>query len=135
MPGSVTEIGGSAFADCGNLTRIEAYPDPTNVSLGSYVFLNVPKDETLHVLPQYLETYQTAEQWNEFTNIAGDLVEPTTTGDVNGDGKVNVSDVTTLVNMILDVIPKDMTRADLNGDGKVNVSDVTALINIILGVI
>ena len=55
-------------------------------------------------------------------------------GDVNGDGKVNVSDVTTLVNMILGVIPKDMTTADVNGDGKVNVSDVTALVNIILGV-
>ncbi|MBO4813511.1 MAG: dockerin type I repeat-containing protein [Muribaculaceae bacterium] len=56
-------------------------------------------------------------------------------GDVNGDDKVNVSDVTALVNMILGVIPKDMTRADVNGDGKINVSDVTALINIILGVI
>ena len=61
---------------------------------------------------------------------AGDFI----TGDVNGDGKVNVSDVTTLVNMILGVIPKDMTTADVNGDGKVNVSDVTALVNIILGV-
>ena len=55
-------------------------------------------------------------------------------GDVNGDGKVNVTDVTALVNMILGVIPKDEARADINGDSKVNVSDVTALVNIILGV-
>ncbi len=55
-------------------------------------------------------------------------------GDVNGDGKVNVTDVTTLVNMILGVIPKDQEHADLTGDGKINVSDVTALINIILGI-
>ena len=55
-------------------------------------------------------------------------------GDTNGDGKVNVTDVTALVNMILGVIPKDEARADINGDGKVNVSDVTALVNIILGV-
>ncbi len=55
-------------------------------------------------------------------------------GDVNGDGKVNVTDVTTLVNMILGVIPKDMARGDINGDDKLNVSDVTALINIILGI-
>ena len=55
-------------------------------------------------------------------------------GDVNGDGKVNVSDVTALVNMILGVIPKDFTRGDINGDGKINVSDVTALVNLILGV-
>ena len=56
-------------------------------------------------------------------------------GDVNGDGQVNVSDVTTLINMILGTIPVDKTAADVNADGLVNVSDVTALINIILGVI
>ena len=56
------------------------------------------------------------------------------TGDVNGDGKVNVSDVTALINMILGITPIDQTRADVNGDTKVNVSDVTALINIILGI-
>ena len=55
-------------------------------------------------------------------------------GDVNGDGKVNVSDVSTLINMILGITPMDETRADVNGDTKVNVSDVTALINIILGI-
>ena len=55
-------------------------------------------------------------------------------GDVNGDGKVNVSDVSTLINMILGVVSTDQDRADVNGDGRVNVSDVTALINIILGV-
>ena len=56
-------------------------------------------------------------------------------GDVNRDGKVNVSDVTALVNMILGVISKDEESADVNHDGKINVSDVTALVNIILGVI
>ena len=56
------------------------------------------------------------------------------TGDVDGNGAVNVSDVTALVNMILGVIEKDDARADVNGDGVVNVSDVTALVNIILGV-
>ena len=55
-------------------------------------------------------------------------------GDVNGDGKVNVSDVTSLINMILGILATDLEKADVNGDGKVNVSDVTALINILLGV-
>ena len=55
-------------------------------------------------------------------------------GDVNGDGKVNVSDVSTLINMIMGITPMDQEAADVNGDGRVNVSDVTALINIILGI-
>ncbi len=56
-------------------------------------------------------------------------------GDVNRDGKVNVSDVTALINMILGNLPMDQEVANLNGDDKVNVSDVTTLINIILGII
>ena len=55
-------------------------------------------------------------------------------GDVNGDGRVNVSDVSALINMILGLEPMDQARADVNGDGRVNVSDVTKLINIILGI-
>ncbi|MBQ5466282.1 MAG: dockerin type I repeat-containing protein, partial [Muribaculaceae bacterium] len=55
-------------------------------------------------------------------------------GDVNGDGRVNVSDVSTLINMILGTSAMDQARADVNGDGRVNVSDVSALINIILGI-
>ncbi len=53
-------------------------------------------------------------------------------GDVNSDGVVNVSDVTTLINMILGTTATDATVADLNADGTINVSDVTTLINFIL---
>ena len=55
-------------------------------------------------------------------------------GDVNLDGRVNVSDVTELVNMILGVVEMEPLLADIDGNGKVNVSDLTALINIILGI-
>ena len=66
--------------------------------------------------------------------IQGDPSAPVTLqGDVNGDGRVNVSDVSTLINMILGIEEMNKETADVNGDGKVNVSDVTALINTILG--
>ena len=52
--------------------------------------------------------------------------------DLNGDGSVNVGDVTTLVNMILGKATKS-DSADLNHDGAVNVGDVTTLVNMILG--
>ncbi len=63
-----------------------------------------------------------------------EIDEGSLVGDVNYDSKVNVTDVTTLVNMILGVVPKDMERADIDNNGKINVSDVTALINVILGI-
>ena len=56
-------------------------------------------------------------------------------GDVNLDGEVNISDVTSLVNYILgkDTTPFSEKAADVNGDGSINISDVTGLVNIILG--
>ena len=59
-------------------------------------------------------------------------VAATITGDVNGDGRINVSDVAALINMILGLEAMNQSSADVNGDDKVNVSDVSALINIIL---
>lgn len=53
-------------------------------------------------------------------------------GDVNGDGYVDVSDVTALINMILGTTPADLEVADINADGILDVTDVTALINEIL---
>ena len=129
IPNSVTSIGDKAFRYCYGLTRIDAYPNPEKVSTGESVFLNVPKDGTLHVLPKYLSVYRTTSPWRDFTNIKDDLTE---IGDINLDGKVNVTDETTLVNMIANGETANLELADINADGKVNVSDVTALVNIIL---
>ena len=56
-------------------------------------------------------------------------------GDVNGDGEVNIGDVTRIIDVILgDVVDDDdmLARADVNGDGEVNIGDVTRVIDIIL---
>lgn len=55
-------------------------------------------------------------------------------GDVNGDGLINVSDVTTLIHYILGLDTPDVIieASDLNNDGFINVSDVTTLIPLIL---
>ena len=66
-------------------------------------------------------------------NVSGGGEEPQPlTGDVNGDGVVNVSDVTSLVNKILGDPTYSDTVCDVNADGVVNVSDVTTLVNLIL---
>lgn len=75
--------------------------------------------------------------WIEY-NGSAELVLPientTLKGDVNGDGMVNVADVTTLVDYILGKTPSPCVEdaCDVNEDGNVNVSDVTSLVDIIL---
>ena len=55
-------------------------------------------------------------------------------GDVNGDGEINVTDVTMMVDYILGKENAGFIigKADVNGDGGVDITDVTALVNIIL---
>ena len=56
------------------------------------------------------------------------------TGDVNDDGKVNINDVTVLINHLLrgDAYPINENNADCYVDGKVNINDVTRLIHYVL---
>ena len=53
------------------------------------------------------------------------------TGDVNGDGEVNISDVNAVIDIILS--GESSAAGDVNGDGEVSISDINALIDIILG--
>ena len=55
-------------------------------------------------------------------------------GDVNGDGSVNISDVTTLIDYLLsgNANGVNLTAADCNQDGSINISDVTTLIDYLL---
>lgn len=60
--------------------------------------------------------------------------QPFPTGDVNGDGVINVVDVQLTVLVALGVNTDTTTklRADVNGDGVVNVVDVQKVVNIVL---
>ena len=55
-------------------------------------------------------------------------------GDVNGDGEINVGDVSAVINYILKRPNTTFiaAAADMNGDGEINVGDVSAIINNIL---
>ncbi len=77
--------------------------------------------------------------WNNSVKLAGAWLVPKETpfivGDADGNGMVNVSDVTATINHILGHTPDTFSvqAADADDNGIVNVSDVTAIINIILG--
>jgi hypothetical protein len=55
-------------------------------------------------------------------------------GDVNHDGKRNITDVTLLINVLLGSGGDGLCTvcADVNGDAKLSIEDVTALIGILL---
>jgi hypothetical protein len=52
-------------------------------------------------------------------------------GDLNGDGLLNILDVVVLVNIVLGG-SEPIDAGDLNGDGILNILDVVMLVNIIL---
>jgi len=55
-------------------------------------------------------------------------------GDVNGDGYVNINDVTALIDYLLNGNTDGVVidRMDINQDGKTSIEDITSLINILL---
>ncbi len=67
-----------------------------------------------------------AEQTNDFEY--GPFV---VTGDTNGDGTINGTDLVALVNMILG-LQEANSAADVNGDGEVNGTDYVALVDVVL---
>ena len=64
--------------------------------------------------------------------VTFELVE-TVEGDVNGDGNLNIADVTAIIDYLLGSgMHIDEQVADINGDEAVNIADVTALIDKLL---
>ena len=84
--------------------------------------------------------FEVTTQTNKYQvrNVTADylpyLDEEPLLGDVNGDGQVNISDVTLFVNSMMTETLENLVieNADINRDGFINISDVTALINMIL---
>ena len=101
------------------------------------------KEEWQHVTLQFQSDGQSSttlcltamHNYNGSEKIIGfDNVRLTLRGDVSGDGKISISDVTGLVNIILGKTKEyDLRSADADKNNQVNISDVTRLVNIILG--
>ena len=57
-------------------------------------------------------------------------------GDATGDGLINVLDIVTVVNFIMEVnspTAYEECAADVNEDGMINVLDIVSIVNIIMG--
>ena len=67
----------------------------------------------------------------DYTQVTLRPVNELIRGDVDGNGKVNIDDVTALIDILLKG-SEAPAAADVDGDGKVNIDDVTALIDLLL---
>lgn len=96
----VRSIGSKAFYGCDALTTVICKPAVPPVMADSDCF-SCYQSATLHVFPPVLDSYQTTNYWNRFTNVVGeDKVSPVA-GDVDGNGVLNVSDVVNLINQMM----------------------------------
>ena len=90
-------------------------------------------DTTVLRVPRVLvNDYREAFCWSRFVNIEGMTVMGN--GDVNGDGQLSISDVTALIDMLLNgqAGTGNPINADMNGDGSLSIGDITRLIDRLL---
>ena len=106
----------------GTVVQLDGGPTVTTGSDGMYSFTAAGGAHTLAFShPSYLAATRTA------TGIAGSTVTvPTLTllgGDVNGDGHINIMDLSAVGSQFGSTTPSPAT-ADINGDGRVDIVDI-----------
>ena len=135
LPKSIERIFEGSFQGCSRLTSftIQRNGPPAILSFSN---LGIFGDDTylydqvtLYVPNESLARYRADREWGRFSRIVPFVGAGP--GDVDGDGVINVSDVTNLVDLLLsgEELP---AYIDVNGDGNVNVSDVSVLIDQLL---
>ena len=152
----LTSIGDMAFYYCYKLKKI-VFPQSlqhlgSNSFLSHYAYLGLQDiyvnwkenlltgtgdeidtsftDAKLHVPIGTKALYESTLPWSKFSNI---IEEVRPSGDVNGDGEVNVGDIVTVCNVMAGISTIDSQLADVNGDGEVNVGDIVTICNIMAG--
>ena len=128
LPSTVTEIGEWAFEGCRAMTNLHCWAlEPPMVS--STTFSDC-YGAVLYVHADALEAYKQADYWKDFAIIKA--VPPA--GDVDGDGRLNIDDVTLLIDALLsgDMAAISFETADLNANGLLDIDDVTTLIDFVL---
>ena len=118
-----------AFGSCNALVRITSRAVTPPYLKGKSIFPDKVYNNAIVYAPrQSVDAYREALVWKYF-NIEGVNFMPEWC-DVNGDGEVNISDVTAIIDIQLkggvDI------AGDVNGDEEVNISDINAVIDLIV---
>ena len=121
IPESITEIPDYAFANCTALTEVTILNHVTYIS--PTAFLNDPV-----MIKCYYDSY--AYQYAIENHIPYTLLDNVLLGDANGDGSVNINDVTQIQRHLAELESLEgiyLHAADANQDGTLDISDATTL--------
>ena len=129
LPSTVVYLGDRAMAGMIGMKVLKT--DASEVpALGQEVWAGVDQPSVPLIAPDAESTnrYRDADQWMNFFFQDDDFI----LGDVNNDGFVTISDVTTLIDYLLSGGDINEKAADLTQDGSISIADVTALIDMLL---
>lgn len=129
---NVASIASKAFNYCNALTTVTCLGTVPPVMASSDCFSNVAYNRAKLMVPRdYIEDYQATDYWYRFATIEGVGDVTPSMGDMNGDGRITISDVTTLIDTLL-TTSDYYENGDLNGNGRLDIGDVTSLIDFLL---
>ena len=130
IPDSVTSIGDFAFCGCTSLASVTIPDSVTSIGFEAFGYLNYDSKAegfTIYGKPgSEAEAY--ANENGGFIFISDEYT--VTTGDVNGDSKVDITDATLVQQFAAELIELDENQkkaADTNKDGKVDITDATLI--------
>ena len=106
------------------------YSDAT-IEVGSHYVLNTLAMDEVTLFNYDLELYDTHVASDHMPRVFDIYLVNNNLGDVNSDGLINVSDIVSLVSIIMDN-GEYILSGDINGDGYLNILDVIQLVTIIL---
>ena len=125
---TVTSIADNAFADNKNLTSVTIPDSVTDIA--PTAFNGCSSDLVVRG-----EAGSAAETFAKENGITFVEIIDVVLGDVNGDGKIDASDATNVLQVYAGILPNDLPGADVNGDGKVDAADATLILQVYAGII
>lgn len=113
---------------------------PYSGNSGAIVVINLKADEdfeapaTIGLKNSFFTTVEGVEFILPRSECQVQLIDKRLKGDANGDGLVNISDVTSLIDYLLAGCQTSFhtENADMTDDGDINISDVTSMIDFLL---
>ena len=128
----VTYIGPDAFYNCTEVTDVYCYADPDALTWDEDCCDDFKRDGSTVTV---IHVADKAPWIAKFSGVVNATFVDIAKGDADGDGTVDVNDVTTTINYILGKPVANFVReaANIDGDESIDVNDVQGIIDIALG--